>query len=218
MAAITIPHLHWADTLIIHLADENNEYGANPTVVDWTGVDAAATYKNRTLCNTFVIAMLKQGYGLTAADLKAWLGSSSPKAAVWHDAIQARNGFLLVERIEDILAGDIIAIKYPGDPSVSGHMAIVKSPPVLRTASAPVIPNTQQYEVIVIDSANSGHGSNDTRKRPDGSSGSGAGAGAMRLYADPAGAIAGHSWSTYSNSVFYAQSDRHLAVGRYQHP
>jgi hypothetical protein len=218
MDAVTIPHLIWADALVTHLADENNEYGATPTYVEWGGVDAATSYKNRTLCNTFVSSMFKQGYGLTASALKAWLGSSSPKSAVWHDAIVAQNGFLLVERIGIILTGDIIAIKYPGDLSVSGHMAIVKSPPVLRTASAPVIADTLQYEVLVIDSANSGHGSKDTRKRPDGSSGSGAGAGTMRFYADASGTIAGHTWSTYSNSVFYAQSDRHLAVGRYRRP
>ena len=51
---------------------------------------------------------------------------------------------------------------------------------------------------------------------PDGMSDEGAGIGVLRLYVNNTGTIVGHTWSTYNDSVYYAQTTRHLTVGRLQ--
>ena len=83
-----------------------------------------------------------------------------------------------------------------------------------RAASAPLVDGTAQYAIEVIDSSQSGHGPNDTRKLANGAWADGAGIGTLRLYADAAGNITGYTWSTYSNSQYYPQDERHLVAGR----
>ncbi|MFO1351496.1 MAG: hypothetical protein U1F68_12855 [Gammaproteobacteria bacterium] len=46
----------------------------------------------------------------------------------------------------------------------------------------------------------------------------GVGEGLLRLYANQAGQIVGYAWSTFENSDFYAQSERHLRIGRLRLP
>ena len=111
--------------------------------------------------------------------------------------------------------GDIIAIKYPTGTSTStGHIMLIAAAPTLRTASAPLITGTTQYEVRVIDASSSGHGSLDTRYISSGNFNDGIGSGYFRLYINSSGGVAGYTWSTYSSSVYYSQSDRPLLVGR----
>ncbi|HMJ12460.1 MAG TPA: hypothetical protein VK524_13640, partial [Polyangiaceae bacterium] len=139
-----------------------------------------------------------------------------PNAATYHDAIENQTNFTRITRVTAVQPGDLIAIEYDPPPAgldTSGHIAIVHSAPVLRTASLPIVPSTTQYDVMVVDSSASCHGSADTRySRTDG----GAGRGTLRLYADASGNVAGYAWSTFSNSVYYSlASGRHVVIGRY---
>lgn len=210
-------HVLWAEDLVGHLLPENNEYASNPSYIHWLGVNGATSYENRTQCSTFLTQLLKQAYGWDNAVFKAWFGSTSPSAALYHDAIQAENGFTANYLVQNIAIGDVIAIKYPGGLSSTGHVMLVRNLPEEITPTAPIVPGTRQYIVDVYDSSQSGHGADDTRKMPDGSWDSGVGAGFFRIYADETRhEIVGYSWSTYSNSTFYNQSERHLAVGTLQ--
>jgi predicted HNH restriction endonuclease len=92
---------------------------------------------------------------------------------------------------------------------------MIVSSPVLRTATAPLINGTTQYEVSIIDCSQSGHGSADTRYISSGNWDDGVGKGVFRLYVNKKGAITGYTWSTYSSSVYYSQSERQLAVGEH---
>ena len=208
-------HLAWADELITHLQPENNEYASNPSYINWAGVDSATTYENRTQCSTFLTNLLKRAYGWDNAYFKSWFGSTSPSAAQYHDQIQASKGFSAITGVQNIEEGDVIAIKYPSGLSSTGHVMIVKTIPQEITALAPIIENTRQFTVEIYDSSQSGHGAYDTRKLLDGSWDSGAGVGTFRLYANElTGEIVGYTWSTYSNSVYYPQTERHLVIGR----
>ena len=207
-------HVWWAEDLIMNVAPEHNDYGFNPTYLYWAGVNGATEYENRTVCNTFVTRVLKQSYGWDDAYLRAWMGSGSPLAATYHDTIAAHDGFTEITTVDHIEIGDIVAIKYPEGTSSSGHLMMVVDTPRLRVAGKPFVAGTDQYEVDIADSANSGHGNFDTRLMPDGSWDSGAGIGTFRLYVDATGAFVGHTWSTSGGSTFYDQSERHLVVGR----
>lgn len=207
-------HLTWAEAIVQNVTPEYNEYGTNPNYIYWAGVNGAMTYENRTQCSSFVTRVLKQAYGLSDNDFLAWMGAKSPQAAAYHDTIQAGINFIAIENVNDIQAGDIIAVKYPAGLSSTGHVMMARGKAVARNATSPLVRNTVQYEIQIIDSSQSGHGPFDTRLQADGSWDTGVGMGIFRLYADMTGNIQGYTWSTYSNSVYYSQSIRHLVVGR----
>lgn len=207
-------HLWWAEDLVAHVDPVLNTYGTSTSYSRWAGFDGATQYENRNVCSTFLTHALTRAYGWTNSDFKYWTGSNSPSASLYHDLIQAENGFIRLTMIDDIEAGDVLAIRYPAGSVSSGHVATARGPAVVRTATAPIVAGTTQYEVPIVDSSSSGHGPTDTRLMADGTWHTGAGFGIMRLYTDAAGVIVGHTWSTYSGSIFYDLSGRHIVVGR----
>lgn len=215
-AAATPPapdHLEWAEDLVIHVAPEDNTYGSSPSYVFWAGVGGATQYENRSVCSTFVTIVLKQAYGYTNDDFQGWFGSSSPTAAAYHDTIVDGIGFDRITVVSEIAAGDIVAIRYPEGLPVTGHIATARGPATPRVATDPLVTNTFQFELPVVDSSSTGHGPTDTRKLETGWH-TGAGFGVMRLYADAQAEIVGYSWSTSSASTYHDLSERHLVVGR----
>jgi hypothetical protein len=211
-------HFFWADAVVRHIAPENNEYGTGPSYVQWAGVNGATEYRSRSLCTTFVTNVLKQAYGLTIYDIATWFGSTSPNAILYHDRIVNEIGFEEIQAVDQLAAGDILAIKYPAGSSATGHVAISASVAVRRVATYPVISGTTQYEIAILDSSSTGHGLADTRLTWRGSWHAGVGKGVMRLYANSGGTIVGYTWSTQSGSVYYSKQVRDIVVGRVTEP
>lgn len=207
-------HIQWAQDVALNVSAAYNVYGGNPNYIKWPGINNAVNYENRTECASFVTRVLKQAYGLTDSDFKAWMGSASPTAAKYHDVINAANRFQPLVNILDLRAGDLIAVKYPAGSAVSGHTMIALGIANLRTSTAPLVDGTYQYEVPVVDSSQSGHGSTDTRRKADGFWQQGVGIGVFRIYADALGTVKGYTWSNYTNSTYYKMADRHLVMGR----
>jgi hypothetical protein len=208
-------HVSWAEILVANLSPDKNLYASNPTYIYWAGINGATSYENRTQCSSFVTRVLKQAYQWNDADFRTWFGSNSPSAANYHDAIVAQNGFSVIQKIGGIKAGDIIAVKYQSDPTSTGHAMIAKTTATKRAPTSPLIKGTFQYEIEVIDSSKSGHGTSDTRLMADKTWDTGAGTGTLRLYADNTGTITGYTWSTAKNSTYYGlKSNHHLAIGR----
>jgi len=211
---ITTP-LEWAELLVENIQPENTDYQHKKGTVKWQGVNGADGYESHTDCSGLLNALLERSYGLKSTDFEQWLGVRRPLAITYHYAIESKNGFARIDRISDIRPGDIIAIKYPPDADNSGHIMIVSEKPHRRTKDTePVVAETEQWEIAVIDSSESGHGKTDTRRRTDGSFGQGVGKGIFRLYCDRQGRFTGYSWSTFPNSEYHDQNDRPLAIGR----
>jgi hypothetical protein len=207
--------LDWAQLLVKNIEPENTDYLHKKGTVKWAGVDGAEGYESHTDCSGLLNALLERSYGLTATDFEQWLGVRRPLAITYHDVIESKNRFIPIDRISDVRPGDIIAIKYPPDADNSGHVMIVSEKPHRRTKDTePVVAETEQWEIVVIDSSESGHGKADTRRRTDDSFGQGVGKGIFRLYCDRKGRFTGYSWSTFPNSEYHDQNDRPLAIGR----
>lgn len=206
-------HRFWAADLVSKISASNNSY-ASPSAVTWAGVGGAAVYSNQSTCAGFVTRSLQQAYGWDDLTMMAWLGSASPYAVNYHDAIVAESGFERVLYLDEIRPGDIIAISYPAGSDVTGHVAIAQSAPSARAAKQPLVSGTFQFGIRILDSSTSGHGSTDTRLQADGTYHEGAGSGVMRLYADEDLNIVGYTWSTYSSSTYRDVSTHSLVVGR----
>lgn len=218
-------HLSLAEDLVATITPSYNTYASGPNTVYWQGVAGHANSEVSTDCSGFMDVLFPTAYGVS---MKTWMGCSTPISQTWYNTINAGNHFTVITKIADILAGDIIAISYNcpkatcgsagAGCSSSGHMLMAAASAYTRISTAPTIAGTTQYELEVIDVANSGHGSSDTRyhKVNATTDDSGVGDGIMRIYGDSAGKIAGYTWSTFSNSTYYDVTTRPIAVGRYK--
>lgn len=204
----------WSRLMIDSVTPANNIYVNTRDSVTWAGWGGFSTYRCETDCSGLLTCLLKQSYGYTNAYFKTWTGTSNPYAVTYYNEIKAKDHFSIISGIGSIARGDIIAIKYPAGSSNTGHTMLVADPAVIRTASAPLVTGTTQYEIPVMDCSSSGHGSTDTRYISSGVWNDGIGKGVFRVYVNSRGAITGYTWSTYSNSVYYSQADRPLLVGR----
>jgi hypothetical protein len=223
-----VEHLDLAEMLVATVLPALNFYG-DPTAISWEGLNGLDYSTNRSKCATLVTQLFERAYN---PDYVEWFGCTSPHAAAYHDKIVAEDGFIRIKSIEDVEPGDIIAIEYldAGCTEVacgtfstcktSGHIAIVAEFPTARTASAPLVTGTVQYDVEIIDTSSSYHGTSDTRYMSDvgGTHDQGVGQGTLRLYASSKDAnrpIVGHTWSTSSGSTYFSSSKRHVVIGRY---
>ncbi|WP_437875322.1 hypothetical protein [Sorangium sp. So ce513] len=212
-AARDADHLRWAESLVDNLAPENNEY-STASFMSWAGVAGARRYMNRTQCATFLTGLLKQSYGWSESTFSGWMGSRSPTAAAYYDAIVAEDGFDRIHDLNDARAGDIIALRYPAGESSTGHVAILRRAPRVKLPVLPFVVGTFQYEVSVVDSTNTHHGPSDSRMSSGGRGATGAGYGVMRIYTNTSGAVVGHTWSTATTTTYYPTTQRKIAIGR----
>lgn len=207
-------HLFWATDIAKNVSPEYNAYDSNPSFIQWPDANGVGIYENRTKCSSFITKILMQSYGWTSTDFHNWMSSTSPTSDKYYDAIKQQNGFVIIGNIDDIQPGDIVAIKYPSNSTVTGHMMMAKTAATLRTATLPIIEGTNQYALQIIDSSQTGHGSTDSRLNEDGTYNPGAGIGILRLYTNSVGNVVGYTWSTYNNSQFYDQRTRPIVIGR----
>ncbi|TFZ02518.1 hypothetical protein EZ313_14755 [Ramlibacter henchirensis] len=213
----------WPESLATHVLDANNLYAHSDQALSWPA-NGVGIYSSRADCSGYVTRSLLKAFDLTTDNMKAWMGSTGPSSARYHDNIVFKNNFQQIEIASDIRRGDIVAIKYLDKTSGgTGHTMIAASAPVLRTTpTKPLIAGTNQFELRIIDSTSSPHGTGDTRKgtAADGSDQNGAGLGTMRIYADAtSGLITGYTWSLSTGSSYYtanspAEDRRSLVVGR----
>src|SRR5204863_3456921 len=114
-------------------------------------------------CSGLIGGLLKHAYGYDEAQFKKWFDSSRPTAARFHDAIVEQKGFTRIPLVKNAAPGDILAIKYFDRKDNTGHVMIVSAAPQKMAAKQPTVAGTEQWQVKVLDSSKSGHGSTDTR-------------------------------------------------------
>lgn len=133
--------------------------------------------------------------------------SSRPLAAAYERLLESpppASGWRSLSRVDGLRSGDVIAwVKPEGIESRdTGHVMIAASTPLARAGQP------GEYEVVVIDSAASGHGNGDTRTA---TGNSGLGTGTIVLRVNEAGAPIGYRWSTLGVSKLY---ETPIALGR----
>ena len=211
-------HLEDARKLVQTLKPDNTTYRHDNPVVKWKGdkgVDASECYAD---CSAFLDALIQHSYPRYDAEaLNKWFGSKKhPLAKHYYDTIAAQRGFKRIDKIGDVRPGDIIAIKYiiPKKDKSTGHTMLVNGAGKVHAPSAKIIDNTVQWEVPIIDSTMSGHGTADSRLLGDGTYRTGLGTGLLRIYAARDGMIVGYSWSLGAKSKYYDANDAPIVVGR----
>lgn len=207
--------LDWARVLVRELQPRDTSYQHHQDFVKWKGENGAEGYESRTDCSGFLNALLERAYGLTPDDFENLFGNRRPLAVEYFEAILQQKNFRQIKLERDVRPGDVIAIRYPpGTNENTGSILLIAGLPERHKASKPEVEGTEQWELSVIDSSESGHGKTDTRHQPDGKFGQGVGQGILRLYTRPGGEIVGYTWSTFVISHYYDQTTRQLVIGR----
>lgn len=203
------PHLVEAEALLAVVKPENTSYRHRPDDVDWK----AATC--HTDCSGFIARLIEHSYPqLGDAWLKANVGADRPLAKHFYAAFLEGKAFIRIERMAEISPGDFIAIRYESGVDNTGHIMLVAGQPEKTAPKDPVLPETEQYKVPIIDVTSSNHGTDDSRFIGAGRSRAGLGTGCFRLYADRGGKPIGYAWSMSPKSKFYGADRRKLAIGR----
>jgi hypothetical protein len=175
-------------------------------------------------CSYFISATMKKAYGWTDATLKAWLCPATfpcttrPLAKHYYNAIFHSSRFSIIRQAPQLSRGDLIAIRY-GSGRDSGHVVWVDSQASLSGTGTDANGATiYYYNVDVIDSSSTYHGTADLRAIHG--IRHGIGRGTMRLVTYVDGDLAGYTWSTWSGSALYVNGDGQghwIVGGRYAH-
>lgn len=210
-APTTPRHLSEARKLVQHLDLKNTNYEHGTPKVVWEGV-----CESHTDCSGFIDALLTRSYGYDADAFKRWFDSRRPSARRYHDAIAEQRGFVEIKSVASLLPGDLLAIKYLVQKENTGHVMLVADAPRRITPKEPLVAGSEQWQVAVIDSSHTGHGSTDTRhkKGADGKDHDGLGQGVFRIYSNGRGEVIGFAWSTLNASKFQQPQEEHLVIGR----
>ena len=208
-------HLQLARMLVAEIAPGDTSYRHKNGVV-WKNAQPSSHYEAHTDCSGFINALLEKAESPAINYLmKTASRRYPPRAKEYAALITSQEGFQSIPILSDVAPGDIIAIKYPADRKDTGHVMLIDSIPVLRNKpTKPIVHGTQQWEVTVLDSTKSPHGSSDSRINPDGSKRNGVGRGSIRIYTDEHNKPLGYSWSSSATSVFHASALTPLLIGR----
>jgi hypothetical protein len=212
-------YLDVARMLVAKVKPENNMY-VNSSKIDFDGGFFTKDYITYTDCSGFVGSVLEKSGNKTYDIVKGHaikLGRADyPEARDYYNSIIHGWGFKNIDgNVSDILPGDIMAFVYPvGTSNYTGHVMIVDEKPIEREATPPIVEDTTQWAVTILDSSN-GHWKPDTRYREKGEQRqTGIGRGIVRLYSDAAGKIVGYAWSLSDAAKYKPVSLVPVAVGR----
>lgn len=200
-------HLDDAVALVNSLLETNgvNTYAesSSDSYIDWE--TPAASTKG----SSFFTLLLKHSYGYTDQEIDDVFGSTNPDSEKYYDAILAGTQFVTKSIPSQLVPGDFIAVK-KSDSGVSFMVhslgGYVQCPGCKGDGSV-----AGYYNVVIVDSCSSKHGSSDTRHVNEG----GIGIGTMRVYVDGGGSAAGYTWSNSSSSTYYpiSQVGHLMALG-----
>lgn len=213
--ASSVKHLADAQLMQENVLPADNTYRNKDIEVIWKGDNGATKYICHADCSGLVDALFEHAYGFSKDELKQWIGGKRrPLSKHFFDTIIAERGFAFIEKIDDALPGDIIAIKFASGENDTGHTMLINEKPKLIESLPPLIENTKQWIVNIIDSTTHPHGPTDTRYINSKDHHNGIGKGNVRIYTDSNNRLVGYSWSTSSASTFIRKMDRPIAVGR----
>jgi len=212
---ITIPpHLQAARELLDGVLPENNSYRHRPSVVLFKGEKGSDKYVCHTDCSGLIDGLFAYTYGYTPQEFRKWTGKRRAISSSYFRTISRGFGFTNILNIHDVLPGDLISYKLPPGSKNFGHVMIVDEKPTQHKSEPPLVPDTTQWAVTVIDCTGRGHGLQDTRYLGDGKFHSGIGRGVIRLYASSEGELVGFAWSFLPKEKFYDTKSRPLVIGR----
>ncbi len=214
-------HLELARDLVATVKPENNKYVfRGPDGVRWKGDLFTSENTANTMCTGFVSAVLEKAKSPAVKEVesKTYWKKHLRMDSYW-EALQKGYGIQKVETIDAAKPGDLFMFMCNDSCTTSegpalGHITIVDVAPKRKDPTPPLIENTLQWVVTVIDSADGPHGREDTRWRAQGEAKvTGVGRGKYRVYTDMAGVPVGYT-NGPAAPKFHSAKERPIGMGR----
>lgn len=214
--------LHLIDLRVLlgQISSEDTSYEHGVVDVQWKGYKGSKKALCHTDCSGLMDALLTHSYHLNRTDFRRWFGREKALAKDYFRAVIYQNNFARITQIKEIKTGDFLVIRFlPGaknQDNDTGHIAIIDEAPQLIDSIPPLVKNSHQWVVSVIDCAHEPHGIKDTRYIGEKKFYDGLGKGKMRLYTDADGHILGYAWSTRKSTKYFPSTQHPIAIGRIQ--
>jgi hypothetical protein len=196
-------HLELARELVATVTPENNHYNATPvrSGITWKDGVTASSNKVDAACSDFVAALLEHSGNKTFDLLKTH--TKRTKIVHTNNFLElAEKGYVsYVQNISEVKPGDVFIWKC-GDTekcktsttgiSIQGHTMLVDAPPE-RKHSLFERSDSVEWKLVVIDSTELPHGSDDTRNVGLFTRSNGVGRGSVSVFTDADGHLTGYS-------------------------
>lgn len=216
-------HLELARELVATVKPENNKYVIRgPEGVRWKGDLFTSENTVNTMCTGFVSAMLEKAKNPTVKEIesKTYWKKHLRLDSYW-EAVQKGYGLQKVPTLDAAKPGDLFMFwcnagicRTREGYDAYGHITIIDAISKRKQPTPPLIENTTQWLVTVIDSADGPHGREDTRWRPKGEPiATGVGRGTYRVYTDLAGIPVGYT-NGPNDPKYHDGKERPINIGR----
>jgi len=213
-------HLELARELLQTVKPENNNY-------EVSGPGRGVRWKGDLFTSENAVNASCVGFVLDRA------GSKTPKIVAtkttWKHELRVNNyiesvekgfGLQKIPRVNDAQPGDLFLFGCKDmcanskSNDIQGHITFIDEKPVQKDPTPPLIPETLQWSVTVIDSADAPHGIKDTRWKPQGiPKVTGVGRGTYRVYTDMNGIPIGYT-NGPNHPKLHEISVRPIVIGR----
>lgn len=203
------PHVEFTRKFLAKLKPDMNKFQRQPTVVKF-GPDPVCYADSMTVWNEILPEVYPQFKG---RGLDTWLGGLPPQAGHYAKAIESENQFKQVQSLHELRPGDFVAIRYEEGKEV-GHLMMVNAIPKRYEATAPLLDDSFQWLVEIIDLTNEPHGESDPRYRKGGKHEGGFAKANFRFYVDGYGRPLGYTWTPGTRSKLIFQTERKVVFGR----
>lgn len=209
-------HLTLARELVAKLTPQNNQYVLGGQVITFPSDGAASTYSMKADCSGFLLALFDRAGYATRSRMMYLKGSARRTRHSAEDfvlSIEHEAGFKRIETIDAIRPGDLLAhamvnIADQRSSGRTGHVLLINGQPKQIAPRKPVVANTRQFEVSIIDSSDDYSGDDDTRLVGTVHKMTGLGRATIRLYADEKGEVVGWARTFAKSYRFFSYSPR----------
>jgi hypothetical protein len=209
-------HLAIARDVVEHVRPEDNRYVLGGEFIRLGADSPGAGYAVRADCSGFLLALFARAGYATRERMTYFVPSPKRKRPAAEDfvaSIEQERGFVRIASLADIRPGDLLAHAMLDaadkvEVGTTGHVFLIDSVPVPIRAVPPVVRDTRQHAVLVIDSNNEHLGADDTRLADPAHPVFGVGRGTIRLYSDASGTLVGWSRTFRHGRRFFSYSER----------
>lgn len=189
-------HLDLARELVQNVPKENNRY-THTDQISFPSDVFSRGYSMNADCSGLVYSLLGRARSESLGLMIKTVGSKKrPLSEDFALSILKEKGFERIKHIKNVRPGDIFAWEWDNfldnkATGNTGHTMMIDSVPKKIKPRNPIIPNTEQFELWVIDSSEAIWGPDDTRNIGKDEKLQGIGRGRFRVYVTTDGAIAG---------------------------
>jgi hypothetical protein len=209
-------HLAIARELVENIKPEDNQYVLRERSISFPGDFLSNRYAMRADCSGFLLAVFERARYSTQAKMSFLEWTPNRRKHTAEDfvlSIEKEGGFTRVRRVEELRPGDLVAhamvnVEDKRKTGSTGHVFLINGHPKQITPRKPVVEETRQFEVSVIDSNEAYTGDDDSRLADPSNKIKGLGKGTIRLYADSNGELVGWATTFKTSTRFFSYDPR----------